>query len=118
MAHPDLDDDRDKEPPLDPALERVQVRLRRLVGFSTLLMGLGFVAVFAAILYRLNEGGTAPDAASIAATILIDKDERVTSLAYAEGRLVLLVTRGETSRLLHVDPTTGRVIGETAFVAR
>jgi hypothetical protein len=118
MTHPDLDDDHDKEAPLDPAMERLQARLKRLLGFSTLVMGLGFVAVFAAILYKLSEGGSAPDAASIAATILIDKDERVTSMTYVDGRMVLLLSDGDASRLLHVDPATGKVLGETTFVAR
>ncbi|MHC5656052.1 hypothetical protein [Stappia sp.] len=118
MTHPDLDDDRDKEPPLDPAAQRLQAKLKRLLAISSLVMGLGFVAVFAAILYKLNEGGARPDGAGIAATIVLDKDERVEGLAMQDGRMVLLVKRGEAARLVYLDPATGQVLGETTFVSR
>lgn len=42
-----------QEKPLDPAVERVQRRLRRLMLISGLTLGLGIFAVFAAIIYRL-----------------------------------------------------------------
>ncbi|WP_349358202.1 hypothetical protein [Stappia sp.] len=119
MTHPGLNDDEtDREPPLDPAAERLQAKLKRLLAVSGLIMTLGFMAVFAAIIYRLSEGGSAPDAGDIAATIAIGKDARVESMAQAEGMLILLVREGAASKLLYLDPATGRVLGETAFVAR
>jgi hypothetical protein len=118
MTHPGLDDDSQTEPPLDPAAERLQAKLKRLLAVSGLIMTLGFVAVFAAIIYRLSDRASPPDASDIAATIAIGKDGRVESMALAEGRLILLVREGAASKLLYLDPTTGTVIGETAFVAR
>ncbi len=44
-----------QEEPLDPAVERVQAKLRKLLLGSSLIMGLGLIAVFAAIIYKLNE---------------------------------------------------------------
>jgi hypothetical protein len=47
----DQSDDDDK--PLDPAIEQVRQRVRRLMLISALTLGLGIVAVFLAIGYRL-----------------------------------------------------------------
>lgn len=57
MAEPFDDPD---EKPLDPAVERVQRRLRRLMLISGLTLGLGMFAVFGAILYRLYAHAPAP----------------------------------------------------------
>jgi hypothetical protein len=47
------DHDSEDEKPLDPAVARVQQRLRRLMMISGLTLGLGIFAVFIAILYRI-----------------------------------------------------------------
>jgi hypothetical protein len=59
MADPHDDQD---EKPLDPEVLRVQQRLRRLMLISGLTLGLGILAVFLAIVYRLvtYESGGAP----------------------------------------------------------
>lgn len=118
MTHPAMDDERDQEAPLDPAMERVQVKLKRLLAVSSLVMVLGFLAVLAAIIYKLSEGGTRPDGSDIAATVAIGKDGRVEGMAQADDRLILLVRSGAQSKLLYLDAATGRVLGETAFVAQ
>jgi hypothetical protein len=51
MANASFDDDDDK--PLDPALARVQARLKRLILISGATLAVGILAVFAAILYRI-----------------------------------------------------------------
>jgi cytoskeletal protein RodZ len=43
-----------EEKPLDPAMARVQVRLQRLMLIAGLTLGLGILAVFAAIVYRIT----------------------------------------------------------------
>ncbi len=50
-----MDDSYDKqdEPPLDPALIQVQQRIRRMMLIAGLTLGLGILAVFIAILYRI-----------------------------------------------------------------
>ena len=49
--NPSFDDEDEK--PLDPAVQRVEVRVRRLILIAGLTLGLGIFAVFAAILYRI-----------------------------------------------------------------
>ncbi|MBB4303042.1 hypothetical protein GGD81_002080 [Rhodobium orientis] len=51
MTHPAFDDE--DEAPLDPATERLQKKLRRLVLVSGLIMMLGLIAVFSVIVYRV-----------------------------------------------------------------
>ncbi|MHA1554189.1 MAG: hypothetical protein ACTSU0_07240 [Alphaproteobacteria bacterium] len=51
-ANPNTPNPADAEP-LDPVLERVQTRLRRLMLIAGLTLGVGMFAVFAAILYRI-----------------------------------------------------------------
>jgi hypothetical protein len=53
--------DEPEEKPLDPDVVRVQQKLRRLMMISGLTLGLGLLAVFMAILYRIftyGSGGT------------------------------------------------------------
>lgn len=45
----------DDEETLDPALERTRLRLRRLILISTGTLGLGLLAIFGAILYKVIE---------------------------------------------------------------
>ena len=51
MANPTFEDD---DKPLDPAVQRVETRVRRLILIAALTLGLGIVAVFGAILYRIT----------------------------------------------------------------
>ena len=56
-----MDDPYDKQDdkPLDPAVLQVQQRIRRLMMISGLTLGLGILAVFMAILYRIFPYGGA-----------------------------------------------------------
>lgn len=51
MTNPNFDDEDEK--PLDPAVAKVEQRVRRLMLIAGLTLGLGIFAVFAAILYRI-----------------------------------------------------------------
>ena len=65
MASPSFDDD---EKPLDPAMLRVQAKMRRLMLIAGLTLGLGILAVFGAILYKIVlDGDKAPLADRLAA---------------------------------------------------
>ncbi len=55
MSNPNFDDD---EKPLDPSVRRVEVRVRRLILIAGLTLGVGLIAVFGAILYRIGGVGT------------------------------------------------------------
>lgn len=52
MANPTSEDAEEK--PLDPAVARVQARLQRLMLIAGLTLGLGILAVFLAIIYRIT----------------------------------------------------------------
>jgi hypothetical protein len=52
MANPDKDDEEAK--PLDPAMARVQAKLQRLMLIAGLTLGIGILAVFLAIIYRIT----------------------------------------------------------------
>ena len=54
MASSSFDDD---EKPLDPAMLRVQAKMRRLMLIAGLTLGLGILVVFAAILYKIVHAG-------------------------------------------------------------
>ena len=92
LERPAFADDNDK--PLDPAVLRVQARLRRLMLIAGLTLGLGIFAVFAAILYRIvtYDATSAPVAA----------DSGPISLPAlglpADAGLVSTVTRRQPSR--------------------
>lgn len=58
MAKPSFDDN---DQPLDPAVARVEQRVRRLFLIATLTLGLGILAVFAAILYRIAASDATPE---------------------------------------------------------
>ena len=60
MANPSFDDD---EKPLDPALLRVQAKMRRLMLIGGLTLGVGILAVFGAILYKIVMIGDKPPTA-------------------------------------------------------
>ncbi|MEM8794311.1 MAG: hypothetical protein AAGE61_01990 [Pseudomonadota bacterium] len=59
----------DEEEPLDPAVERVRQRLKRLLLGSTLIMFLGFGSVVAAIIYKINEPSDEQQASAVPALV-------------------------------------------------
>ncbi|AXS41772.1 hypothetical protein [Breoghania sp. L-A4] len=109
------------ETPLDPAAERLQQKLRRLVFFSSLIMVGGLIAVFSVILYKVIGPGAKPAAISaeaIAATIAVGPDAKVRDIEFENGRMIVLIEEGTATALLQIDPATGRVLSRTDFVSR
>jgi hypothetical protein len=120
MANPSFDDD---EKPLDPAMLRVQAKMRRLMLIAGLTLGLGVLVVFAAIVYRIAGSG---DKAALApawqpgeavptlalADIGLQRGARLVSTASDGRRLILTYERaaGGTS-LVFVDLATLKVTG-------
>jgi len=64
MTNPDNEDTDEK--PLDPAVARVQARLQRLMLIAGLTLGVGILAVFLAIIYRITASNDKPPDASVA----------------------------------------------------
>lgn len=73
-----------QEEPLDPAVERIQVKLRRLLMGSTLIMFLGFGAVVAAIVYKINEN-SAEDSTTELPTVVTEESLRKLNYRVPEG---------------------------------
>lgn len=118
MSKPDYGEEGPEEAPLDPATQRVQAKLKRLLFGSSLIMLAGFIAVFAAILYKINTYEADPSEAAFAATVAVGPEAEVLQATLSEGLLLVLVREGSGTALLRFDPKTGVRIGRTDFVAR
>lgn len=118
MAGPGEEDVEDK--PLDPAVERVQQRLRRLMLISTGTLGLGFVAVIVAIIFRVSNLTSEPVHSGEAwrTTIELPAGTNVVSTE-TEGANLIVHTDGPEGRSVHVfDMPTGRRIGTSVLITR
>ncbi|MEM8877125.1 MAG: fimbrial protein [Pseudomonadota bacterium] len=111
--------DDDEEPPLDPAAEKLRRKLTRLLVGSFGIMGLGFVAVFIAILYRTGVFGDAEavpplaaSGASASASIAIEAGESVVSSDLDGNRILLRVRNASGAEsLILFDASVGQVVG-------
>ncbi len=111
--------DRDDEAPLDPAAERLRRKLVRLLFVSGGIMALGLIAVFAAIVYKVDGSGlereaeaAARSAPPIEAHIAIPAGARLVSTELQGDRALLhLEAPGAASSLIVIDIGSGRVLG-------
>lgn len=78
----------------------------------------GFIAVFAAILYKINSNGTDPAELPFAATVAVGAEAEVVQASIADGMLLVLVREGSKTALLRFDQVTGKPLGRTDFVSR
>lgn len=118
MSQPDYRDEGPEEAPLDPAAQRVQAKLKRLLLGSSLIMFAGFIAVFAAILYKINSYEADPASAAFAESVNVGPDAEVLQAAVIDGTLQVLVREGTTTALLRFDPADGKLLGRTVFLGR
>ena len=105
----------DDEEPLDPAVERIRARLSRLVllGVGTLLLGL--VAVFIAVIYRSQGGGSSAAPAQQAEVRLLP-GAVVRSTAIAENGVLVTIDLPDGSvDLVVLDPLSGALRGRTTL---
>jgi hypothetical protein len=115
-------DKAEDDAPLDPVQERLRRKLARLLLVSSGIMMLGFIAVFAAIVYRMSErDGTARGlsaAEPVEAQVAIPAGQRVVAVALDGDRALLTLAGpdGATSLLL-VDLASGGVLGRYAVAA-
>ncbi|GAA0776577.1 hypothetical protein E1180_14650 [Roseibium denhamense] len=117
MSQPDFQDNGADDAPLDPATLRVQAKLKRLLLGSSLIMFAGFIAVFAAILYKINTYEAPLDEIPFAAEIAVGANADVRQVTVTDGIMFVLVREGEQSVLLRFDAETGTALGRTEFVA-
>jgi hypothetical protein len=114
-------DETESEAPLDGAAERLRRKLVRLLLVSGGIMMLGLIAVFGAIVYKVNASGERAAnrlsaAAPVEARIAIPPGQRVvaTSLDGSRALLTLVAPDGSTSLLL-LDLATGAPLGRYAL---
>ena len=110
MADPYEEQD---EKPLDPDVVRVQQKLRRLMMISGLTLGLGLLAVFMAILYRIftyGSGGAPVPVVEGAAIPTVTQsalglpaDARLVSTALDADRVALTFADGTGSTIVIFD---------------
>lgn len=107
----DVNDEEKQEEPLDPAVERIQHKLRRLLFGSTLIMFLGFAAVLAAIVYKINEGSDTEEAYRIP-TVVTDESLRRAQYPIPEGARVVstVISDGQLVVTYEVDGTGSTIL--------
>lgn len=74
-----------QEEPLDPAVERVQQKLRKLLFGSSLIMFLGLAAVLAAIAYKISERSDEEQQAYRVPDVVTDENLRRASYPLPDG---------------------------------
>ena len=114
MAH---DTDEYEEEPLDPATERIQARLRKMMMFSGLTLGLGIFAVFGAILYKVLAESPQGSGEIAGGHRVLEAGMRVDSAVAADTEITLTVTSEDGRQFIRRhDAGTGALIGQWELV--
>jgi hypothetical protein len=105
-----------EEEPLDPAVARVQARLQRLMLIAGLTLGVGILAVFLAVIYRITTSNDKPPDVSIPAVIAvvqetIPDDARLIASTVAGDRIVLTYDHNAGTIVITLDPETLKIVG-------
>ncbi len=122
----------DDEKPLDPAFLRVQARLRRLMLIAGLTLGVGIIAVLAAVAWRLfsavpptmsptaapaTAAGQAAAGRITLAEMALPPDAKLTGTSFDGARLVLTYAHAAGNTLIFVDPRRLVVVGRLELPA-
>lgn len=103
-------DDEKQEEELDPAMQKVQVKLKRLMLRSTLVMVLGLGAVVAAIIFKINQNTETESAYQVPA-IVTEADLRRASYALPDGaRIVDTSLSGDNLAISYDNANGGGVL--------
>jgi len=113
--------DEDEEAPLDPAVERVRQRLKRLIWISIATLVIGLAAVVVAVLYKVGPStgkpGLAARSGETAVADVLPPGARVLSSAL-DGRLLALTIEDQgLTRIVVLDLDTGMVLRRLSFGA-
>jgi len=100
---------------LDPAMERVRQKLTRLLAFSAGIMGIGFLAVLVAVIYRVSE-----NTASVRDPVTVDVPVPADDLRSASvgGDSLVIVVGGEDPRIEVRRLEDGAVVGTFRLTGR
>src|SRR3954466_15538663 len=108
-------DDHDK--PLDPAMLRVQAKLRRLILISGLTLGIGILAVFGAVIYRTFASAPAAVPPAVAnahlslAEMGLPPDAKLLATATDGARITLTYGHSAGNTLIFLDERRLALIG-------
>lgn len=110
LAHDELDDK-----PLDPAVERLQQRLKRLLAVSSLIMVLGLGAVLSVIVYRVFLKDATPRVPAaferpLTEALPMPEGGRVVSTAIDGTRALVTIEATAGTSVLLVDLETLKVL--------
>ena len=109
-----LDDEEREDPPLDPAVERIRQRLKRLIVISSATLLVGLIAVLAAVIYKIGPGQDKAVLASVSGEANIagalPAGAKLLSTAIDGRMLALTFESGGAVRVVIVDLASGRVI--------
>lgn len=118
MAAGDRDDLED-EAPLDPAMQRVQAKLRRLMLVSGVTLGVGMMAVLFAVLWRINNPrGEAATGEAWRSTIEVPAGVTVVATDVDGDRLAVTVDGPQGRQILLYHMPSGRSVGTATLLAR
>lgn len=92
-----------QEKPLDPALERVRIKMRRLLIRSTVIMVGGLMVVFGAIIYKINQGDGGEATAYSVPAVITEADLRRASYRLPEGARIVEVAIDGTNLAVSYD---------------
>lgn len=99
---------------LDPAVERIRQRLKRLILVSSATLMIGLVAVLAAVIYRIghsaDKSALAPMAAEMTIPSVLPAGARVISTSLDGTLLAVTIDTAGTTRILVIDIATGKVV--------
>ncbi|MCE1237537.1 MAG: DUF6476 family protein [Hyphomicrobiales bacterium] len=117
MTNPNFAEDDEK--PLDAAQLRLQAKLKKLLLGSTLVMVLGFVAVFAAIFYRVTRSEVKPAASEhpIVAELPLPEGAHVAATRLDGDRLTITMESPKGATILILDVATMKAIRRLELTA-
>jgi len=123
MSNIENDDQEDK--PLDPVMENVRRKMMRLQLISGSIMFLMFLAVLAAIVYKINtrdgkpeavatsSGLSVPSDAPVKATAVLPDGFAVSAVSQSGGQILFYgVMPGGARKALVFDIAAGRIVAE------
>lgn len=106
----------DGEKPLDPAMLRVEARVKRLFLIGGLTLAVGLAAVLAAIVYRVGKAGTGspspPAAVRVLPALSLPSEAKLVGTDAAGERIALTYAVGRDTLVVFVDAQSGAVVSQ------
>lgn len=112
--------DEDHEAPLDPAIARVQARLRTMMLIAAGTLGIGLIAVFVAIAFRVSRSGeaAAPVGAPFQTLVEVVTPGTIVGTQVEADRLSLTIDgpEGKVIEIHHLP--SGKLVGRAVLLAK